>query len=245
MSSRSHRDGSQTARGGQSARTRLVVIAEDLSLSITYEPPSPKFHQQRPDSSSYRLKLSQGNDFRYSVRGLPQLVKVLQTAHIVRWGPLELQYSSKQQLDIFTSAIKHVNIEWAPCGQQTARQTAATLRSGRTPSPLAALPATATAQPRPKRTFGSPLPVADKNEVGSAPSRSRPVNTEATDVPVGVNSSKDEDANTQSFWRDNWAWLGLGVAIAAAVTYSVLKADTPHSEPQTMTRREYKLHIVD
>jgi len=104
MSSREHRPGSQTARG-QSQRSRLVVIASGLSLNITYEPPSPKFSQQCPDSSSYRLKLFNGTDFLYSVRGLPQQIKVHQNAYIVRWGPLELQFSSKQQLDMFATAV--------------------------------------------------------------------------------------------------------------------------------------------
>lgn len=249
MSSRQHQAGSQTARGGQSARSRIVVTAEDLTLNITYEPPSPKFHQQRPDSSSYRLKLFQGDDFRYSVRGLPQQVKVHQNAYVIRWGPLELQFKSKQQLDMFASSIKHVKLEWAPCGQQTARQTAATLRSNRDPAPLGPLQTKAEAQPSQRRSFGSPLPVSDANEIQpSQPASSKSsdeAKKQATEIPAH-SARKHDDIGTSSFWKDNWLWIGLGVAAAAAVTWTVLKAEVPTAEAsQAIREREFKLHIVD
>ncbi|KAL3145355.1 hypothetical protein ABBQ38_001611 [Trebouxia sp. C0009 RCD-2024] len=94
MSSRHHREDSQTARGGLSQRSRIIVIASDLSLNITYEPPSPKFHQQCPGSSSYRLKLFKGSDFLYSVRGLPHQVKVHQNAYVVSLDGLLLLFKA-------------------------------------------------------------------------------------------------------------------------------------------------------
>lgn len=240
ISSRQHREGSQTARGGQSQRSRIKVIAEDLSLNITYEPPSPKFHQQCPGSSSYRLKLLQGSSFLYSVRGLPQQVRVHQNAYVVRWGPLELQFNSKQQLDIFASSIKHVDLEWTPCGQQTARQTAATLQSSRPSTPLPpATPLETTAQARPSKqsSFGSPLPLSDASESEAAKTASRQSSR--------ASASKDDSAVGQSFWKDNWVWVGVGVAIVAAVTYSVLKADMPKEAPEAVKAQEFRLHIVD
>lgn len=239
ISRRQHREGSQTARGGQSQRSRIMVIAEDLSLNITYEPPSPKFHQQCPGSSSYRLKLIRGSSFLYSVRGLPQQVKVHQNAYVVRWGPLELQFNSKQQLDIFASSIKHVELEWAPCGQHTARQTAATLQSSRPSIPLrSATPLETTAQARPSKrsSFGSPLPLSDASEKEAAKTASRQSSRAST--------SEDDSAVGQSFWKDNWVWVGVGVAIAAAVTYSVLKADMSKEVPEAVKAQEFKLHIV-
>lgn len=240
MSSRQHWDGSQTARGGHSLRSRIIVRAEGLSLYITYEPPSPKFHQQCPGSSSYRLKLFQGSSFLYSVRGLPQQVRVHQNANIVRWGPLALQFSSKQQLDIFASSIKHVELEWTPCGQHTARQTAATLQSSGPTTPLRpATPVKATAQARPSKriSFGSPLPLSDAHEKIAAEttsSQSSHAAANAGDSAVG-----------QSFWKDNWVWVGMGLAIAAAVTYSVIRADMPKEAPEAVKAQEFKLHIVD
>ena len=249
ISSRQHRDGSQTARGGQSQRSRIVVTAGDLSLNITYEPPSPKFHQQCPGSSSYRLKLFQGSGFLYSVRGLPQQVKVHQNAYVVRWGPLELQFNSKQQLDIFTSSIKHVELEWTPCGQHTARQTAVTLQSGRQSAPLLpsaphrpSTPPTpvetpAQAQPSKRSSFGSPLPLSGANETKPSQTASSQSNR--------VGGSKDDSAAGQSFWKDNWVWIGMGIAIVAAVTYSVYQADIPKEAPEAVKAQEFKLHIVD
>lgn len=231
MSSRQHREGSQTAQGGQSQRSRLTVIATELSLNITYEPPSPKFHQQCPGSSSYRLKLFRNNSFLYSVRGLPQQVRVHQNAYIARWGPLELQFNSKQQLDIFASSIKHVELEWTPCGQHTARQTAATLQSSRPNTPLhpaTPVEATAQAQPSKRSSFGSPLPLSDANGQANH-----------------VSASKADSAVGQSFWKNNWVWVGVGVAIVAAVTYSVFTADMPKEALETVKAQEFKLHIVD
>lgn len=251
MSSRQHRDGSQTARGGQSQRSRIIVTAGDLSLNITYEPPSPKFHQQCPGSSSYRLKLFQANNFLYSVRGLPQQVKVHQNAYIVRWGPLELQFNSKQQLDIFASSIKHVELEWTSCGQHTARQTAATLQSGRPTAPLrpttpmAPLDTAYQAQPATKSSFGSPLPPSDTKEIKpseAASQASRARDRQSASLSEHAGTSKNDSVTRQSSWKDKWAWIGLGVAVVAAVTYSVLKSDTPQ---ETVTKQEFKLHIVD
>ena len=248
MSNKQHQGGSQTARGGQSARSRIVVTAENLSLNITYEPPSPKFHQQCPGSSSYRLKLFQGDDFRYSVRGLPQQVKVHQNAYVVRWGPLELQFKSKQQLDVFVSSIKHVKLEWAPCGQHTARQTAATLRSSHDPAPLGPLQTKPETQPSQRGSFGSLLPVSDIDEVQpSQPASSESSHAEKHATAIHVRGvHKNDDASTSSFWKDNWVWIGLGVAVAAAVTYSVLKADVSTDEAsKAVKEREFELHIVD
>ena len=230
----------RSARGGRSQRSRLIVLAEDLSLNITYEPPSPKFHQQCPGSSSYRLKLFRGSSFLYSVRGLPQQVRVHQNAYVVRWGPLELQFNSKQQLDIFASSIKHVELEWTPCGQHTARQTAALLQSSRPSTPLRpATPVEATAQARPskKSSFGSPLPDSDASEKIAAQT--------ASSQSGRAGASADDSAVGQSFWKDNWVWVGMGVAIVAAVTYSIFKADLPKQAPEAVQAQEFKLQILD
>ena len=250
LSSRQQREGSQTARGGQSQRSRIIVVASDLSLNITYEPPSPKFHQQCPGSASYRLKLFKGSDFRYSVRGLPQQVKVHQNAYVVRWGPLELQFSSKQQLDIFASSIKHVELEWTPCGQHTARQTAATLQSGRTPATLRAtsmapLDTTSQAQPEPRSSFGSPLPASETKENKPLPNTSQASSVreeQPASLSEDARTSKDNSLTGQSLWTDNWVWVSLGVAVVAAVTYSVFKADVPK---ETVTKQGFRLHVVE
>ncbi|KAL3145354.1 hypothetical protein ABBQ38_001611 [Trebouxia sp. C0009 RCD-2024] len=251
MSSRHHREDSQTARGGLSQRSRIIVIASDLSLNITYEPPSPKFHQQCPGSSSYRLKLFKGSDFLYSVRGLPHQVKVHQNAYVVRWGPLELQFNSKQQLDIFASSIKHVVLEWTSCGQHTARQTAATLQSGRPPASLqgttrmAPSHATSQAQPEPRSSFGSPLPASDSKEINLSQktSQSGPVREEqSASLSENVSTSKNNTESGQSFWKDNWVWIGVGVTIVAAVAFSVFKAD---AVKETVTKQEFKLQMVE
>lgn len=238
ISSRQHRDGSQTNRGGQSQRIRVIVVAGNLSLNITYEPPSPKFHQQCPGSSSYRLKLFKGGDFLYSVRGLPEQIRVHPNAHIVRWGPLELQFKSKQQLDIFASSIKHVNLEWTPSGQHTARQTAATLQSSRSDTPLRpATPLETTDQARPPKrsSFGSPLPLSDASEKKTA----------QKGATQSSHAREDASGIGRSFWKDNWVWVGISVAIVAAVTYSALKVDVSKEASEAVKGQEFKLHIID
>jgi len=257
MSARSQKAGSQTARGGQSQRSRLVVVATGLSLNITYEPPSPKFHQQCPGSSSYRLKLFKANDFLYSVRGLPQQVRVHQNAYIVRWGPLELQYNSKQQLDMFTSAVKHVELHYAPCGQTTARQTAATLHPSRTTPPLAPLDTNIELQSSQRSSFGSPLPEpsSDAEQSTSADTaapapavKSGNAGKSAARVPVGVEASKGvppSDTREQSFLGSSWMWIGLGIAAVAVVTYSAFKTDMPATQASRPVKaREFQLHVI-
>ena len=257
MSARSQKAGSQTARGGQSQRSRLVVVATGLSLNITYEPPSPKFHQQCPGSSSYRLKLFKANDFLYSVRGLPQQVRVHQNAYIVRWGPLELQYNSKQQLDMFTSAVKHVDLHYAPCGQTTARQTAATLHPSRTTPPLAPLDTNIELQSSQRSSFGSPLPEpsSDAEQSTSADTaapapavKSGNAGKSAARVPVGVEASKGvppSDTREQSFLGSSWMWIGLGIAAVAVVTYSAFKTDMPATQASRPVKaREFQLHVI-
>ena len=253
MSSREHRTGSQTARGGQSQRSRIVVIATGLSLNITYEPPSPKFHQQCPGSSSYRLKLFQATEFLYSVRGLPQQVKVHQNAYIVRWGPLELQYNSKQQLDMFTTAVKHVELQFAPSGQHTARQTAAAMRPKPTPTPLAPLNTNVEPPSLQRSSFGSPLPEPIADESLSTMSdaavigESRDATDHAATESANIDTSKeDSPPESHSFLNSNWVWLGLGMAAVAVLAYSVLKTDAPTAQASKSVRvREYKLHVVE
>ena len=256
MSARSDKAGSQTARGGQSQRSRLVVVASGLSLNITYEPPSPKFHQQCPGSSSYRLKLFKGTDFLYSVRGLPQQVKVHQSAYIVRWGPLELQYNSKQQLEMFTSAVKHVEMLYTACGQTTARQTAATLRPSRTSAPLAPLDTKHEPQSSQRSSFGSPLPevqsdAEQRTSVETAPESAGSmgnIEKAAAGVPTGVSNSREEpspEAGGSSSLKSSWVWLGVGIAAVAFVTYTVFKTDMPTSKvSRPVKAHEYKLHVV-
>ena len=241
MSARQHRPGSQTARGGQSQRARLVVIAGGLTLNITYEPPSPKFHQQCPDSSSYRLKLFKGDDFLYSVRGLPQLVKVHPNAYIVRWGPLELQYSSRQQLDTFTTSVKHVELKYVDCGQHTARQSAVAVRS---PATLTPLETSSQPQPSQRSSFGSPLPEQQSDTEAGVHKEF----VQAGDVRMdAVKASKDSTTRNKqsSFLTDNWVWVGLGIAAVAVVTYTVFSTDstiTRASKPSNA--RQYKLHVI-
>lgn len=214
------------------------MVEGNLSLNITYEPPSPKFHQQCPGSSSYRLKLFKESNFLYSVRGLPQQVRVHPNAYIVRWGALELQFKSKQQLDIFASSIKHVNLEWTPSGQHTARQTAATLQSSRPDTPLrpaTPLETTDEAQPAKRSSFGSPLPLSDASE-------KKTVQSGATQ---SSHAGEDGRAIGRSFWKDNWVWVGISVAVVAAVTYSVLKVDVSEEASKAVKGQEFKLHIVD
>ena len=39
-------------------QSKDTVVEKDLTLSLRYEPPSPKFSKQCPTSASYRLKVS-------------------------------------------------------------------------------------------------------------------------------------------------------------------------------------------
>ena len=248
MSARQHRSGSQTARGGQSQRTRLVVIATGLSLNITYEPPSPKFHQQHPGNASYRLKLSKGSESLYSVRGLPHLIRVHPNAYIARWGALELQYSSKQQLDTFTTAVKHVEIGYAPCGQHTARQTAATIRTDRR-SALEPRDTTTRPQASQSRSFGSPLPesYSEANESTDRRLDQSDGTAHTAEKAAGAAAKKEEKLpGERSFWTSNFVWITVSVAAVALVTYKVLSTDSSAVHASRPTRaRQYKLHVVE
>eukprot|EP00217_Crustomastix_stigmatica_P010195 CAMPEP_0183798300 /NCGR_PEP_ID=MMETSP0803_2-20130417/18410_1 /TAXON_ID=195967 /ORGANISM="Crustomastix stigmata, Strain CCMP3273" /LENGTH=163 /DNA_ID=CAMNT_0026042979 /DNA_START=93 /DNA_END=581 /DNA_ORIENTATION=- len=68
------------------------VLEAGLTLSLRYEPPSPKFTAKCPGSASYRLKVSRGEEFLYSTRGLNKRVVVSGVAKAVVWGNLELGF---------------------------------------------------------------------------------------------------------------------------------------------------------
>ena len=98
--------------GGSSAGTRGTqkLVDSGLTLSLRYEPPSPKFSRQCPDYASYRLKLCKGPEFLYSVRGLQRQLHVNSKAFFVVWGNLELAFRSGGELTNFLEALRYVDL---------------------------------------------------------------------------------------------------------------------------------------
>lgn len=249
----SHR-GPQTARGGRTQRSRLIVIASDLTLDITYEPPSPKFSKHSPGSCSYRLKLSSGKNFLYSVRGLPDRLEIDQTNNRVQWGPLELQYNSKQQLNMFARAVKHVMLDWQPVSQQAAKPYPLT------PQSLASTVTTSQAPSKPaeeQSCFGSPLPsplqspVMSRNKPKtSLPSEEQHI-TAKQDVPEsnssGAPSAKSGAAghasSVEAFVSDNWVWIGLGISAVSLVSFALFRSHMSATSVVPAAHK-YQLHIV-
>ncbi|UPQ99156.1 hypothetical protein HOP50_03g24630 [Chloropicon primus] len=91
--------------------SREKTIEKDLTLSLRYEPPSPKFSRSCPTSTSYRLKVSRGAEFLYLTRGLTKKIRVDERELVVTWGNLELAFANSEELKIFTSALKYVLVE--------------------------------------------------------------------------------------------------------------------------------------
>lgn len=91
--------------------SREKTIEKDLTLSLRYEPPSPKFSRSCPTSTSYRLKVSRGAEFLYLTRGLTKKIRVDKVQLVVLWGNLELAFANSEELGIFTSALKYVDVE--------------------------------------------------------------------------------------------------------------------------------------
>ena len=83
-------------------------IERDLTLSLRYEPPSPKFSRSCPTSTSYRLKVSRGKDFLYLTRGLTKKIRVDSLDLVVTWGNLELAFANNEELRLFVDALKYV-----------------------------------------------------------------------------------------------------------------------------------------
>jgi len=107
-----------TQRGPTSQLEGLDVITEDsegvverdLTLSLRYEPPSPKFKQQCPLFASYRLKLSRGSEFIYSTRGMEKTLTCNQKSLVAVWGSLEIAFLQQSDLNLFISSLKYVEV---------------------------------------------------------------------------------------------------------------------------------------
>uniref|UniRef100_A0A061RDM6 Uncharacterized protein n=1 Tax=Tetraselmis sp. GSL018 TaxID=582737 RepID=A0A061RDM6_9CHLO len=93
---------------------RSRVVAEGLTLSLRYEPPSAKFRFKCPGFTSYRIKVSKGGDFLYSRRGLPQEVLVDWEAAVAAWGQLEMAFGSPEGLARLVDNLKHVEVRAQP-----------------------------------------------------------------------------------------------------------------------------------
>ena len=90
---------------------RQRILDEGLTLSVRFEPPSPKFSHKCPGSASYRLKVARGSEFLYSTRGMEKSLFVdFDVQHLV-WGDLELHFLKPADLRRFTAGLKHVKQE--------------------------------------------------------------------------------------------------------------------------------------
>uniref|UniRef100_A0A7S0RJT2 Uncharacterized protein n=1 Tax=Chlamydomonas leiostraca TaxID=1034604 RepID=A0A7S0RJT2_9CHLO len=87
-----------------------VQGTQELQLSLRYEPPSPKFSRSMQGMASYRLKLLQGPNFIYLLRGLPKTLVLDRSARAVGWGALQLVFHTGSQLDSFLAALRHVDV---------------------------------------------------------------------------------------------------------------------------------------
>lgn len=61
-------------------------------------------------SHTPRLKLLQGPNFVYLLRGLPKTLVVDRAARAVGWGALQLVFHTGSQLDSFLAALRHVDV---------------------------------------------------------------------------------------------------------------------------------------
>mmetsp|Transcript_50632 Transcript_50632/g.96683 ORF Transcript_50632/g.96683 Transcript_50632/m.96683 type:complete len:254 (-) Transcript_50632:614-1375(-) len=87
-----------------------TVVERNLTLSLRYEPPSPKFKQQCPLFASYRLKVSRGSEFVYSTRGMESQLTCDKASLVAVWGNLELAFIDAGDLGNFLSALKYVKV---------------------------------------------------------------------------------------------------------------------------------------
>ena len=85
-------------------KDRDKVVERDLTLSLRYEPPSPKFSRQCPTSASYRLKVSKGSEFLYLTRGLTRSIRIDRLDLVVTWGNLELAFGESIPSNPFSRA---------------------------------------------------------------------------------------------------------------------------------------------
>ncbi len=61
-------------------------------------------------SPAHRLKLLQGTQFIYLLRGLPRVLVLDQPARAVGWGALQLVFATTQQLECFLAVLRHVSV---------------------------------------------------------------------------------------------------------------------------------------
>eukprot|EP00873_Tetraselmis_striata_P013030 jgi/Tetstr1/433294/TSEL_022581.t1 len=92
------------------AGTGARVLECDLMLTLRYEPPSPKFRSKCPGFTSYRLKVSRGMEFLYSMRGLQKQMWVDSTSRVAVWGKLELAFGSPAEIGHFLNILRHVDV---------------------------------------------------------------------------------------------------------------------------------------
>ena len=196
------RDGGEAV---DSARGTQKLVDSGLTLSLRYEPPSPKFSRQCPDYTSYRLKLCKGPEFLYSVRGLQRQLHVNSKAFFVVWGNLELAFRSGGELTNFLEALRYVDLtetalpKLVPPPATTSlspRKRDTDPRSGRPAKPSRRTGGTA-AEGRP-RSGGRPA-AARRLEVGGAGS---------TWAAAGA-------ATGQFLWDNRWAIATCASAVAA------------------------------
>ncbi|KAK3280015.1 hypothetical protein CYMTET_12125 [Cymbomonas tetramitiformis] len=104
------------------------LVERDLTLSLRYEPPSPKFKRQCPHYTSYRLKVSRGTDFIYSTRGMDKQLTCNRRAMVAVWGNLEIAFKEDIDLSTFLAALKYVEVsELKAIPERTNQDTTPTL----------------------------------------------------------------------------------------------------------------------
>ena len=201
-------DGGGSGEEVDSARGTQKLVDSGLTLSLRYEPPSPKFSRQCPDYTSYRLKLCKGPEFLYSVRGLQRQLHVNSKAFFVVWGNLELAFRSGGELTNFLEALRYVDLTETALPKLvpppatislSPRKRDADSRNGRLAKPSRRAGVTA-AEGRP-RSGGRP-PAARRLEVGGAGS---------TWAAAGA-------ATGQFLWDNRWAIATCASAMAATAT---------------------------
>lgn len=58
----------------------------------------------------HRLKVLQGSQFVYLLRGLPKTASLEREALAVGWGPVQLVFPGTTDLELFLGALRHVDI---------------------------------------------------------------------------------------------------------------------------------------
>lgn len=90
--------------------------AEEVVLTIRYEPPSAKFIRQHPHCASYRLTLSKGNEHMYSSRDLPRSVDVDRQHLRAEWGKVCILLSDAASFQALIGCLRHVDVVDAALG---------------------------------------------------------------------------------------------------------------------------------